>query len=51
MGKTNQLKEQNEEFKATGIEATHPRAQQSMLSISGYCFNSSCSQRSTAMFT
>ena len=51
MGKTNQLKEQNVEFKATGIETTHPRAQQSMLSISGSCFSPSCSQRATAMFT
>ena len=51
IGKTNPLKEQNVEFKATGIEATHPRAQQNMLSISGYCFNSSYSQQSTAMFT
>ena len=33
MGKTNQLKEQNVEFKATGIEATHPRAQQSMYGV------------------
>ena len=51
MGKTNELKEHNLEFKATGIEATHPRVQQSILSISGYCFNSPCSQQSTAMFT